>query len=336
MASISRRGDKWRVRVTKLGFPSLSKTFTNRVDAEKWARSTESECERGSYQDERPAQKIILKEALDRYENEVSKFKRSHNVERYYIQSWRSSAVANLALAYIQPSHLAEYRDQRLEKGLATSSVRNELGLISHLFTVAQKDWGLISLKNPVRQMRLPKAKPGRERRVSDQEIAALCDVVRPELRDCILLALHTAMRKSEILGLRRSDIDFDRRIAYLDLTKNGEKRDVPLSSTALLIFQKIPATNEENIFTLTTWNLSHLFKDGVEVARKNYIKQGGTNNRFLHDLHFHDLRHEAASRLVEKGFHPLEVMAITGHKDTKMLKRYVHPRAESLALKLG
>jgi integrase len=318
-----------------LGFATLTRTFTVRTDAEKWARQTESELERGFYKDQSAAQRLILRDALDKYEREVSVNKRSHHVERFYIQHWRDSECAGKALAYIGPEDAARYRDARLELVGATS-VRHELSLLSHLYTVAQKDWGMFGLTNPVKLIRLPKPDNGRDRRLTDQEISDVCAQVQEDVALCVKFGLMSAMRRSELLGLRRSDIDIDARIAYLARTKNGESRRVPLSSAALELLGLCEKQADDKVWDRSPSSLSHAFKLGVRKARKHYVKSGGTNERYLTDLHFHDLRHEAASRLVRKGFHPLEIMAILGHKDMKMLKRYVHPQADELALKLG
>jgi len=336
MASISKRGSKWRVRIIRTGFPPISKTFITRQDAEKWARLTESELERGLYICPVEAQRTTLADALDRYEREVSIHKKSHPVEKYYIQHWRNSKLAAVALSAIRSSDVAQYRDARLKRGLSTTSVRHELALLSHLFSVASREWGMESLSNPVKSIRLPSMARGRERRVSDEEIDALCEQVSNEVAVCIRLAVATSMRRGELLGMSRSDIDYSKAVAVLDETKNGDRRVVPLSQEAIRLLRSLPSRIDGKVFGMTASSLSHSFKLGIAKARKAYEKDGGTEVRFLSDVHFHDLRHEAASRLVEMGLHPLEVMAITGHRDTRMLKRYVHPKIEELARKLG
>jgi integrase len=336
MATFRKRGEKWQARIQRHGFPAISKSFITRQDAEMWARLTESEVERGLYVCPSEGQRTTLAEALNRYEQEVSAFKKSHTVERYYIQHWRQSKLAPLALSVIRGHDVAKYRDERLRKGLSPTSVRHELALLSHLFSVAIREWGMESLGNPVKLIRQPSPGKGRERRVSDDELGEICQSVRPDISACIELAVATAMRRGELLLLRWSDVDFSKSLAILDDTKNGDRRLVPLSGKALHILGQLPRKIDGQLFQLTPSTLSHRFKLGVIDARKKYVRQGGKDERYLVDIHFHDLRHEAASRLVEKGLHPLEVMAITGHRDTKMLKRYVHPRVEDLVRKIG
>jgi integrase len=335
MASISQRNGKWRVRILRTGNTPLAKTFITRRDAQQWARLTESQLERGLYICPAEAQRTTLAEALDRYKREVSVHKKSHPVEKYYIQHWERSKLAPLALSAIRGSDVAQYRDMRLKAGLSTTSVKHELALLSHLFSVASREWGMESLGNPVKAIRQPAMARGRERRVSDAEVEEICKFVNSELAVCIRLALHTAMRRGELLKLRWADIDFAKAVAVLHETKNGDRRVVPLSSVAMGLLLALVRRIDGRVFGLTDSQVSHGLLAAVRKARSAYTGEGGTDERILVDLHFHDLRHEAASRLVERGLHPLEVMAITGHRDTKMLKRYTHLKAESIALKL-
>lgn len=336
MATIRKRGDRWQVRIQRKGYPPLSKSFLTRQDADKWARLTESELERGLYICPAEAQRTTLAEALDRYKREVSIHKKSHKVEKFYIQHWERSKLAPLALSAIRGSDVAQYRDMRLKAGLSPTSVKHELALLSHLFSVASREWGMESLGNPVKSIRQPGMARGRERRVSDAEVDAVCRFVNPEMAICIRLALHTAMRRGELLKLRWGDIDFAKAVMVLHDTKNGDRRVVPLSSMAIGLLLGLVRRIDGRVFGLKESRVSHGLLTGVRKAREEYETQGGTDKGYLVDLHFHDLRHEAASRLVERGLHPLEVMSITGHRDTKMLKRYVHLRAEDLVRKLG
>lgn len=336
MASISQRNGKWRVRILRTGNPPLAKTFITRRDAQQWARLTESQLERGLYICPTEAQRTTLAEALDRYKREVSIHKKSHPVEKYYIQHWEGSKLAPLALSAIRGSDVAQYRDKRLKAGLSTTSVKHELALLSHLFSVAAREWGMESLGNPVKAIRQPVMARGRERRVSDAEVEAICEFVNSELAVCIRLALHTAMRRGELLKLRWADIDFAKAVAVLHDTKNGDRRFVPLSSVAMGLLLVLVRRLDGQVFGLTDSQVSHGLLAAVCKARSAYKGEGGTDERYLVDLHFHDLRHEAVSRLFERGLNMMEVASISGHKTLAMLRRYTHLKAEDIALKLG
>jgi integrase len=145
-------------------------------------------------------------------------------------------------------------------------------------------------------------------------------------LEPLVVLALETAMRLGELLGLDWPRIKLDKRVAFLPLTKNGEPRSVPLSPKAIETLQRIPR-NLQNQRVFWTWTRS----DSVENAWRRVLL-----NAEISDLRFHDLRHEATSRLFERGLSLPEVASITGHKTWQMLRRYTHLRAEDLAAKLA
>jgi integrase len=133
-----------------------------------------------------------------------------------------------------------------------------------------------------------------------------------------IILAIETGMRRGEILSLRWEHIDLDRRVAHLPMTKNGGSRDVPLSTRAAAMLVKLGASDRGPVFDVT----AHAF----EQAWRRLRHRAG-----LHDLRFHDMRHEAISRLFEKGFNAVEVAAVSGHADVHTLVRYTHLRAVDL-----
>lgn len=335
MATFRKRNNGWQARIQRKGYRPIAKTFASRQDAEKWARKTESDLDLGKHLCTVRVPQVTLTAALDRYEAEVSAFKRSYPVERYYIAHWRKSRLSGLSLTAVRAVDVAAYRDQRLKEGLSPTSVRHELGLLSHLYTVAIRDWGYEHLTNPVKLVRQPKPNRSRERRVSDTEVHAICEFADHEMRVCIWTALLTAMRRGEILGLCWADVDLEKRVITLDLTKNGDRRLVPLSQDVVRRISELPRRADGHVFGMKPGQVSRIFKALVERARAAYTRNGGEDPRYLTDLHFHDLRHEAASRLMEQGLHPFEIMAITGHRDTKMLKRYTHPRVEQLLEKI-
>jgi len=167
-----------------------------------------------------------------------------------------------------------------------------------------------------------------------------------------ITLAVETAMRRGELVGLRWEHIDLDRRVAHLPATKNGSSRDVPLSSRAIQVLAALKddridakeegesGTDDGAVFSIRSDAVTRAFERAVTRARKGYLlecqeKRKKPDARYLTDLRFHDLRHEATSRLAE--IFPLhELTKITGHKDPRMLMRYYHPRAEDLAKRLA
>lgn len=156
---------------------------------------------------------VLLKDALTRYREEVSCLKKGHAQEAYRIEQIRRSFLGTLLIEDVSSVHIATYRDQRLKcisprtgRLVSTATVRLELALLGNFFDIARTEWGLVR-ENPTRNVRKPKPAPGRDRRVTAREerrIIRHC-LAHPnqDLYSIVVVALETAMRQSEILGLR-------------------------------------------------------------------------------------------------------------------------------------
>ena len=190
-----------------------------------------------------PITDMTLRDALGQYKTRVAILKKGYAQERYRIERMQRTPLADKVVRQITSVDIASYRDARLQtinpktnKPLASSTVRLELALLSHLFELGQIEWGICD-GNPVSKIRKPKLPPGRERRLTPREerlITRYCHAhPNPELGAIITLALETAMRQGEILKLDWQHINLRTRIARLPDTKNGTIRDVPLSLKA-------------------------------------------------------------------------------------------------------
>lgn len=274
-----------------------------------------------------------MRAALATYCSKVSILKKGHAQEKYRIDVLCRSFLGDKLVREVTSVHISTYRDQRLtdinprtKKPLSNSSVRLELCLLSNFFDICKIEWGFCE-DNPVARVRKPKPAPGRERRISAREerlILRYCHAhSNRTLYSIFVLALETAMRQGELLKLEWQHINLRTGIAHLPSTKNGTKRDVPLSQKAREAFLRLDVKTEGRVFGYTsegfksTWRLMML-----------RLK--------IENLHFHDARHEAASRLFELGtLDIMEIAAITGHKSLAMLKRYTHLSASKLVKKL-
>ena len=314
------------------------------------------------------AESTSFAKALEMYAEQVTSKKRSSDSELSRIQALQRHPLALRSLASIRGADMASYRDQRLAEGLAAATVRRELALISHVFTIARKKWRMESLSNPVELIRQPSVDDARDRRILSadvwtlrdgklicehlDELEMICRYSRSaELPQIARFAVETGMRRSEIAGLLRANVDEKKRTAMLPLTKNGSARGVPLSSLAVGILKSLADREDGRYFKSQPDSITKAFADAAEDARNAYtegltlhlrqkklsqerIKKRICDDPFLLDLRFHDLRHEATSRLAE--IFPLhELTKITGHQDTRMLMRYYHPRPEDLAKRL-
>ena len=324
MASIRKRGDSWQARVNRKGYPEQIKSFTSRNDAAAWARLLESEFDKGIFVSRTEAENTTLKELLNRYLLEVTPYKKGAQVERYRINAWLKSSLANRFLSTLRTTDFAAWRDNRIKTDASPNTIRLELAVISHMFNIAKVEWGFESLSNPTENLRLPKLSKGRTRRVSDTEIELIIKHTESyELPPILKLALETGMRRGEIASLVWANIDLSSGTALLPCTKNGDSRTVPLSSKCIVLLKSLPRRIDGQVFGMTAHAITYAFIRATKRAG-------------LSDIHVHDVRHEAVSRLFERGFSLPEVAAISGHKTWAMLKRYTHLKAEELAKKMG
>lgn len=326
MASFRKIKIGWQVQIRKKGHLPITKSFQLKTDAQQWAREVEVQIERGFFQDPSILEKTTLREVLIRYRDEVSPKKRGHQYEFERINYFLRLSVSRLALASINNQKIASFRDMRLQT-VANGTVRRELTILSHVFEVAIKDWGYPLPYNPVKMIRRPPEPQPRDRRLDGDEeerLFAACRGYRsPWLYPLVQMAIETGMRRGELLSLQWRNVDLISKTALLPMTKNGDQRIVPLTSKAATILQHLPHSIDGKVFPVKA--------NAVNLAWQRIRKRAD-----LGDLRFHDLRHEATSRFFEMGLNVMEVSAITGHKDLKMLKRYTHLRAEDLAKKLG
>jgi len=321
MATFRKRSGKWQARVQRHGYPDQSKTFFLRSDAEVWARKTEIELDRG-IPNSKANPNTLLKELLVRYKNEVVPKKKYTSAEKYRIAAWQKHPLANYAISRIKSPDIAKWRDEKIKLEKSPNTIRLDLAVLSHLFTVARNEWGFESLINPVTHITLPKLPPGRTRRLREGELELILQNTDSKLlKPIVLLAVETGMRRSEIASLEWKHLNLDKKTILIPVTKNGEVREVPLSEIALNQILQMK-NSQERIFTITP--------HAITTAFMRATKRAGVG-----DLPFHTLRHEAISRFFERGFSIAEVALISGHKTWSMLRRYTHLKAEDLVKKM-
>lgn len=300
----------------------ISRTFRTLVDAEAWARKVECEIERGVWLDTSEADNTTLLECLDRYINEWVPQKADPARERSHINALRILPIARRSMARIRSADIAAARDAWTADTHAPATIVRRLAVLSRVFNLARREWGMESLVNPVESVSKPRIANARERRVTDMEIADICTSTGSmELAGLIQLAAETAMRRGELCELRWEFVDLHARTAHLPHTKNGESRTIPLSSRAIDVLRGLPRRLDGRVFGLKPDSVTQAFDRAC-------VRAGITG------LRFHDLRHEATSRLADL-LEAHELAKVTGHRDLRMVLRYYHPRAADLAKKL-
>jgi len=339
MATLQKRKNSWRAQVRRKG-EALSATFDTRAEAEAWAITTEASILSGGRNESTVPYSVAAvtgkpaKDVFTRYANEVSPGKRGGRWEEIRIKMIiRQSRLFERPITAITGPDMADWRDKRLRK-VSPSTVNRELCLISSMFSHAMKEWRVGLTFNPCAVISKPRKPRPRTQRVSMSERQAIIEKLGWDgtsapvtsaqwVAFAFYLALETAMRKGEILSLRWADIDFEARSAHLDITKNGDERDVPLSRAAIALL-RLPQVRKSaaSVVPIQSGHFDKLFREAKRAASLSHI-------------HFHDSRREAATTMAPKLSNVLQLAAITGYKSLSMLQVYYKPKPADLADRL-
>lgn len=326
MASYTKRGKTWRASVKKQGIRKTA-TFDSKAEAVAWTTRLEAEImagKRGQLPDNN------FSDLLERYAREVSPKKRGEKWEAIRINAFMQMAIAGVSVSELDASHFAQWRDTRL-KTVSSATVNREWNLLSNVCTTAVNEWKWLN-DNPMKTVKRPAPSKSRDRLIAAKEVERLLfalgydnntspKTLSAKVGSAFLFAMETAMRAGEIVSLSWDKLDLKKRVARLTETKNGSNRDVPLSSEAIRILEQLPRTESNSVFGLNSANMDALFRKAKSRA-------------LIEDLHFHDTRHEAITRLAKK-LDVLELARMVGHRDLKMLMVYYNETAEQLAKKL-
>ncbi len=345
MGTIQKRcNGRYTAKIRRKGFPVLSRTFPKREEAEAWIAEQEAVIaarvaaartleERNRIASQSAAQFRVFGDLMRRYLEEVSPQKVAAGEEAIRLRGLLKQSLAACPLEGLTAARVAEWRDERM-KQVTGATVNRDMNLLGHVLEIARREWEANFEVNPFQRVRRPPQGQSRERRLLPIEEAALmraCATTKnPYVCPIIVLALETAMRRSEIVGLEWERVHLLKRSIQLTRTKTGKGRAVPLSQTAIAALSALRPTSitgaepKGSVFPGLTPNALKLaFRRAVERAA-------------ITDFRFHDLRHEATSRLFEKGLTVMEVASITGHQDVRVLRRYTHLHVADLARKLN
>lgn len=323
MATIRKLPSKrWYVEVRKLG-QRKSKTFDSKLAALKWAEEVE--------QTLKPDGLIHGKtvgDAFEKFRDEVTPTRKSQRSERNRMNKFLRDPIAQIPLDEIRQHHFDEWIKRSLTK-IQASSVNRDLNLLSAVFREAIR-WRWTTL-NPIHGINRPKNPPPRDRRISGKEIEKILDALgfdgetirtlRHEIAVAFLFALETAMRQGEIWGLDWEDVFLDKKFVRLHETKNGTKRDVPLSKEAIRLLTLLNPKEEGKVFKSNQASAGVIFRRAVQICE-------------IRNLTWHDTRHEAITRLAQK-VQVLDLARIIGHLDPRSLLFYYNPHAEEIAERL-
>ena len=284
-----------------------------------------------------------VKQALERYGDTVTGKKKGAVQEHSRIKAWCARPLASKRLDALTTRELQEFALERLSAGRAGSTVRKDIVLLAvvykHAATPPPHGWGLAGLPNPAATVQRPPQAAPRKRRLEDAHDGgkgeeqlireALATKPRgPEMLDLLDLSIELGMRQSELLGITAGQCKRVRGVAIVALpdTKSGVPREVPLSKAAAAIIDRWRAGKGpgERLFKQTPADLRQRWRAALKAA--------GVSN-----LRWHDLRHEALTRMaVDKGMGVEMLRHMSGHRTVKVLLDYVNPSHQDVAKKLG
>ncbi len=231
--------------------------------------------------------------------------------------------ISESAVKGLRAGHIENFIETMELNGLAGGTIRLYLSVIQRAWVHATRQAAVMCPTNHARNR--PVTTGGRDRRLHDGEEERLLAVCDSGFAQVICFALATAARQGEIANLTWANVDLPGRAARLRETKNGTDRTLPVSPSMIDLLASMPRPLRGGpVFGLT-----------AEAIKRRMIR--ATKRAGIENLHFHDLRHEAISRLFERtDFSDLEIARISGHKTLQMLSRYTHLRTSHLADRLA
>ena len=325
MATIRKIRSKWQVLIRKHNLKPIYKTFILKEDAVKWSRETEVKIEQGLYQDLTLSKITKLKDVLAQYRDRVSVNKKGYAQECYKINKIIRSDIADKTLSQLTPLVLFEFIEQQ-KKLYTASTINKSITIINLAINFAERFLGISLNKNPLKFIKRLKESQFVGQVIEPHEESLLLKYADFSklywLKVAIILGIDCGLRRGEILKLKAEDINYKNNTAVLKDTKNGETREIGLSSRAIQELKKLPVSIDGKLFPCKRLDTFTFYYNQLK-------KWSGVKKRF------HDTRHTFASRSVTSGWSITEIAAQGGWKQLQVLKRYTHIKAEYLAKKM-
>lgn len=328
MPTIVKWPNGYQCRVRIAGHPPQSQVFETKGKAAAWGYATEAHLrslKRGTV-------KATLQDAIDKYIVDVCPTLKSgdNSAKRLKALSRTVGLLPTLrSLPDVTAQDLSRFRDTRLEQ-VSVATVRKEMTIIRSVLESARRDWGMIQV-NPIGDVKKPPAPSNRARLFVGDELVRITDrlgyvdkveTLSQQVAVALLLAFETAMRSGEIIGLTWDRVHLEAQYVSLPETKNGDSRDVPLSSKAVELLRKLRGLDKTQVFTVTDASRDALFRKARDACN-------------ITNLHFHDSRANAITALSKKlDIHDLARMI--GHRDIRSLQIYYRRTASDIARSLG
>ena len=333
MSYIRKYRNRWRAEV-RYNKRYVSKTFLTKGDASKWAKETESKLEKEQFEDYRDSLHLTLGNLITRYRDEITPKKKGAISEKYKLNFVLRHPISRTKILRLSARKIIEFKNE-LKKTRKPATVNKYIHYIHTIWETARLNWGIIlPPNNPTALIKKEKVMTKIERILTDREYQDLLSACKEsnleQLSDIVEFAYLTAMRFGEITKLQVKDINFEKSLATLHDTKNGETREVPLVQRALDICDKyrfeqkvLQFQTSQILFPIHRDKFRHYFE---QACRKAKIK----------DFRFHDLRACSITNLFKEGWDISSVAVVSGHKTWSELQKYTRIKAIDLVEKIN
>ncbi|OZB48454.1 MAG: hypothetical protein B7X42_05995 [Thiomonas sp. 14-66-4] len=331
MGTVVKRGKTFRAQVRRHGI-SRSATFDTKASAYAWVEQVERDIDAGASGDTVAPAGATFATLLEHYRDQVSESKRGKRWEVARIHRTLRDPIAEVPLARLAQPAVVAWRDRRL-KQVSPASVQREWNLLSHACSLAVREWHWL-VENPFTGVRRPPPTPPRDRLATEAELERILfalsyqpgqrpSTITQRIGAAAVFAVETGMRAGELAKLTWADV-----APTVVTVRSGKTaaamRGVPLSpvaQTVLCGLKPDPVDLTARVFDLDASQIDSLWRKAKKLA-------------MIEDLHFHDLRHTAVTRLAKK-LHILDLARMIGHKDLRMLQIYYNESAETMADRL-
>jgi integrase len=319
------RGQVWWMCFTVNGRHYQESTETqNRKMAQRIFDKVKYEISERKWFGKLPGEDKTFKEMMERYLDDHASGLKSYKSFQAHVKNL-NSFFGDFRLTEINRDIVKEYKKKRLEDGMKVNSVIREMATMGKAFNLAVDDWQWLK-ENPMGKISFRGLEKGkRERVLSYDEERRLIENSPKWMAEIITLALHTGMRRGEILSLVPAEVDLNKKLISLPKykTKNGKPRDIPLDETALNLLKEKLSNSVNLVFGRKGRVIP---ESSFEFVFDRSLKRAG-----ISDLHFHDLRHSFTTRLFEAKQDPYKIGKILGHSSLKMTEKYEHMGPEYL-----
>ncbi|OGH96423.1 MAG: hypothetical protein A2039_05335 [Candidatus Melainabacteria bacterium GWA2_34_9] len=314
------KNNKWQCEFMIDGrrYYKACKGATSEKEAKRYETVLRSDIMRGDLNFVKKKCTIKLSEMIQKYLEYSKTNKASYTHDKTYTGYWLEY-FGNKLLSEIKSIDIEGYKSFRLDKKIKPSTVNRELNSLSKMLSIAKQNKFIEN--NPCSDVKKLKVDNYKIRFLTKEEEKCLFEAIGEHwIKPIVVTALQTGMRKGEILNLTWDCVNFDQK--YIDVlqTKSGKPRQIPISKKLKETLKAMPELSEYIFVNEKTLgvqqNINHVFPEFVKTAE-------------IKDFRFHDLRHTAATRMVEKGVDLVVVKDILGHADINITMRYAHPVPE-------